>query len=198
MFERFVLPSRRAVMLAQEEARLANHDRITSGHLLCGLMAEEHGIAAQVMTSFGLSLVSVRAANEELLPAGTEPPSGHIPFTQDAKKVLEFALRESLQLGHNCIGVEHLLLGIIRSEGCDGSRILTGQGPGLGRWRQEVIVRISKERPQNVEPANLVPSASFDSETEALNAFVTLLERLDGDGRSRILRYLNSRFGPSA
>ena len=120
MFERFTDRARRVVVLAQEEARMLNHNYIGTEHILLGLIHEGEGVAAKALESLGISLEAVRQQVEEIIGQGQQAPSGHIPFTPRAKKVLELSLREALQLGHNYIGTEHILLGLIR-EG-DGRR----------------------------------------------------------------------------
>jgi ATP-dependent Clp protease ATP-binding subunit ClpA len=114
MFERFTNRARRAVVLAQEEARLLQHNYIGTEHLLLGLLAEGSGVGYQALTAEGISLEAVRGQVEQIVGQGDSTPSGHIPFTPRAKKVLELSLREALQLGHNYIGTEHMLLGLIR------------------------------------------------------------------------------------
>src|SRR5260370_1324525 len=114
MFERFTDRARRVVVLAKEEARMLNHSYIGSEHILLGLIHEGEGVAAKALESLGISVEAVRQQVEEIIGQGQQAPSGHIPFTPRAKKVLELALREALQLGHNYIGTEHILLGLIR------------------------------------------------------------------------------------
>src|SRR5262245_10642399 len=114
MFERFTNRARRVVVLAQEEARLAEHEHIGTEHILLGLLAGGSGVGYQALTAEGISLEAVRGQVEQLVGQGDSTPSGHIPFTPRAKKVLELSLREALQLGHNYIGTEHVLLGLIR------------------------------------------------------------------------------------
>ena len=114
MFERFTDRARRVVVLAQEEARMLNHNYIGTEHILLGLIHEGEGVAAKALESLGISLEGVRSQVEEIIGQGQQAPSGHIPFTPRAKKVLELSLREALQLGHNYIGTEHILLGLIR------------------------------------------------------------------------------------
>src|ERR1700722_14956299 len=114
MFERFTDRARRVVVLAQEEARMLNHNYIGTEHLLLGLIHEGQGVAARALGSLGVSLEAVRAQGEQIIGQGQEAPSGHIPFPPRAKKVLELSLRESRQLGHDYIGTEHLLLGLLR------------------------------------------------------------------------------------
>jgi ATP-dependent Clp protease ATP-binding subunit ClpC len=114
MFERFSGPARRVVVLAHEEARLLNHSYIGTEHLLLGLVHEREGVAARALASFGVVLDRVREQLGEMIGQGDSSPSGHVPFTPRAKKVLELALREALQLGHNYIGTEHVLLGLLQ------------------------------------------------------------------------------------
>jgi hypothetical protein len=114
LFERFTDRARRVVVLAQEEARLLNHSYIGTEHILLGLIHEGEGVAAKALESLAISLEAVRAQVEEIIGQGGSSPSGHIPFTPRAKKVLELSLREALQLGHNYIGTEHILLGLLR------------------------------------------------------------------------------------
>src|SRR5919206_602066 len=114
MFERFTDRARRVVVLAQEEARMLNHNYIGTEHILLGLIHEGEGVAAKALESLGISLDAVREQVQEIIGQGQQAPSGHIPFTPRAKKVLELSLREALQLGHSYIGTEHILLGLIR------------------------------------------------------------------------------------
>ena len=132
MFERFTDRARRVVVLAQEEARLLNHNYIGTEHLLLGLIDEEEGVAARgVLESLDVSLADARAQVEEIIGHGGQSPSGHIPFTPRAKKVLEMALREALQLGHNYIGTEHILLGLIREGEGVAAQVLSTFGLDL-------------------------------------------------------------------
>jgi ATP-dependent Clp protease ATP-binding subunit ClpC len=138
MFERFTDRARRVVVLAQEEARLLNHNYIGTEHILLGLIHEGEGVAAKALESLGISLEAVRAQVEEIIGQGQSAPTGHIPFTPRAKKVLELSLREALQLGHNYIGTEHILLGLIREGDGGAARVLAGRGADLATVRQEV------------------------------------------------------------
>ena len=139
MFERFTDRARRVVVLAQEEARMLNHNYIGTEHILLGLIHEGEGVAAKALESLGISLAAVRQQVEEIIGQGEDPPQGHIPFTPRAKKVLELSLREAQQLGHNYIGTEHILLGLI----CEGegvaAQVLVKLGADLNRVRQQVI-----------------------------------------------------------
>jgi len=139
MFERFTDRSRRVVVLAQEEARLLDHNYIGTEHLLLGLIREGEGVAAKALESLGVSLEAVRQRVLEIIGQGQEAPSGHIPFTPRAKKVLELSLREALQLGHDYIGTEHILLGLIREVDGVAAQVLVRLGADLNRVRQQVI-----------------------------------------------------------
>ena len=140
MFERFTDRARRVVVLAQEEARLLNHSYIGTEHLLLGLIHEGHGVAARALESLGISLEAVREQVEQIVGRGQQPPSGHIPFTPRAKKVMELAQRESDALGHSYIGTEHLLLGLIREGHGVAAQVLVGLGGDLNSARQQVIL----------------------------------------------------------
>ncbi|KAJ1684544.1 hypothetical protein LUZ63_020299 [Rhynchospora breviuscula] len=143
MFERFTDRARRVVVLAQEEARMLSHNYIGTEHILLGLIHEGDGIAAKALTSLSISLEGVRAQVEESIGPGQQAPSGHIPFTPRAKKVLELSLREALQLGHNYIGTEHILLGLIREGEGVAAQVLQKLGADLNRVRQQVIQLLS-------------------------------------------------------
>ena len=143
MFERFTDRARRVVVLAQEEARLLNHSYIGTEHILLGLIHEGEGVAAKALESLSISLEAVRSQVEEIIGQGGSSPSGHIPFTPRAKKVLELSLREALQLGHNYIGTEHILLGLIREGEGVAAQVLVKLGADLSRVRQQVIQLLS-------------------------------------------------------
>ncbi len=143
MFERFTDRARRVVVLAQEEARMLNHNYIGTEHILLGLIHEGEGVAAKALESMGISLDAVRAQVEEIIGQGQQAPSGHIPFTPRAKKVLELSLREALQLGHNYIGTEHILLGLIREGEGVAAQVLVKLGADLNRVRSTVIQLLS-------------------------------------------------------
>jgi ATP-dependent Clp protease ATP-binding subunit ClpC len=143
MFERFTDRARRVVVLAQEEARMLNHNYIGTEHILLGLIHEGEGVAAKALESLGISLEAVRSQVEEIIGQGQQAPSGHIPFTPRAKKVLELSLREALQLGHNYIGTEHILLGLIREGEGVAAQVLVKLGADLNRVRQQVIQLLS-------------------------------------------------------
>ena len=143
MFERFTERARRVVVLAQEEARLLNHNYIGTEHILLGLIHEGEGLAAQALQNLGIKLESVRTQVVETLGQGAQSPTGHIPFTPRAKKVLELSLREALQLGHNYIGTEHILLGLIREGEGVAAQVLVKLGADLHKVRQTVIHLLS-------------------------------------------------------
>ena len=139
MYEQFTDRARRAVVQAQEEAKMLNHNYIGTEHILLGLIHEGDGVAAKALESLGISLDAVRQQVEEIIGRGPQAPSGHIPFTPRAKKVFELALREALQLGHNYIGTEHILLGLIREGDGVAAQVLVKLGGDLNRVRQRVI-----------------------------------------------------------
>jgi ATP-dependent Clp protease ATP-binding subunit ClpC len=143
MFERFTDRARRVVVLAQEEARMLNHNYIGTEHILLGLIHEGEGVAAKALESLGISQEAVRSQVEEIIGQGQQAPSGHIPFTPRAKKVLELSLREALQLGHNYIGTEHILLGLLREGEGVAAQVLVKLGADLNRVRQQVIQLLS-------------------------------------------------------
>ena len=158
MFERFTDKARRVVVLAQEEARLLNHNYIGTEHVLLGLVREGEGVAAQALTSMGIGLDAVRGQVELIIGEGQAAPTGHIPFTPRAKKVLELSLREALQLSHNYIGTEHILLGLVREGEGVAAQVLQKLGADLDRVRQAVI-RLLGEKGQG-------PSAGPHEEVE--------------------------------
>ena len=143
MFERFTDRARRVVVLAQEEARLLNHNYIGTEHILLGLIHEGEGVAARALEGLGINLESVRSQVGEIIGQGSQAPTGHIPFTPRAKKVLELSLREALQLGHNYIGTEHILLGLIREGEGVAAQVLQQLGAELHKVRQTVIQLLS-------------------------------------------------------
>ena len=162
MFERFTDRARRVVVLAQEEARMLNHNYIGTEHILLGLIHEGEGVAAKALESLGISLEGVRQQVEEIIGQGQQAPSGHIPFTPRAKKVLELSLREALQLGHNYIGTEHILLGLIREGEGVAAQVLIKLGADLNRVRQQVLQLLSGY--QGKEPAGATAGGGSGSE----------------------------------
>jgi hypothetical protein len=170
MFERFTDRARRVVVLAQEEARLLNHNHIGTEHILLGLIHEGEGVAYLALTELGISLDAVRAQVEAEIGQGSEAPSGHIPFTPRAKKVLELSLREALQLGHNYIGTEHILLGLIREGEGVAARVLVGLGAGLDRVRQQVVQLLANTGASQAEQVAAGPSRARQEVVTAMVA----------------------------
>ena len=158
MFERFTDRARRVVVLAQEEARLLNHNYIGTEHILLGLIHEGEGVAARGLQSLGIRLDSVRSQVVDTIGQGHQSPSGHIPFTPRAKKVLELSLREALQLGHNYIGTEHILLGLIREGDGVAAQVLEKLGADLPKVRHTVIQLLSGGSGDEPAPAGTAPS----------------------------------------
>ena len=183
MFERFTDRARRVVVLAQEEARLLNHNYIGTEHILLGLIHEGEGVAARGLQSLGISLDSVRSQVVETIGQGHQSPSGHIPFTPRAKKVLELSLREALQLGHNYIGTEHILLGLIREGDGVAAQVLEKLGADLPKVRQTVIQLLSGGSADEPTPAGTAPSGrgSSVSGSTVLDQFGRNLTQLAGD-----------------
>src|SRR5690349_7488296 len=143
MFERFTERARQVVVLAQEEARILKHNYIGTEHILLGLLREEEGLAARVLESLDITVERVRAQVVRIVGSGEEVTSGQIPFTPRAKKVLELALREALSLGHNYIGTEHILLGLVRENEGVAARILLDFDADSEKIRNEVIRMLS-------------------------------------------------------
>ena len=143
MFERFTDRARRVIVLAQDEAKLLNHNFIGTEHVLLGLIHEGEGVAAKALESLGIALDAVRDQVEEIIGPGQQVPTGHIPFTPRAKKVLELSLREALQMNHNYIGTEHILLGLIREGEGVAAQVLIKLGADLGRVRSTVLQLIT-------------------------------------------------------
>jgi ATP-dependent Clp protease ATP-binding subunit ClpC len=143
VFERFTDRARRVVVYAQEEAQLLNHNYVGTEHLLLGLAHDGQGVAAKALESLGIRLEAVRVQVEAIIGRGQRAPSGHVPFTPRAKKVLELSLREAKQLGHNYIGTEHILLGLIREGEGVAAQVLVELGGDLSRVRQQVLQVLS-------------------------------------------------------
>jgi ATP-dependent Clp protease ATP-binding subunit ClpC len=147
MFERFTDRARLVVVRAQEEARRLDHDYVGTEHLLLGLIHESvGGMAARALESLGIGLETVRQRVEEVTDRGEQAPSGRILFTPQAKKVLELALLESIQLGHHYIGTEHILLGLIREGDGVAAQVLSGLGADLDGAREQVIRLLDEYR----------------------------------------------------
>ena len=160
MFERYTDRARRVVVLAQEEARMLNHNYIGTEHILLGLIHEGEGVAAKALESLGISLDAVRQQVEEIIGQGQQAPSGHIPFTPRAKKVLDLSRREASQFGHNYIGTEHILLGLIREGDGVAAQVLVKLGADLNRVRQQVIGMLRGQRAEDAPPPSGPPPAA--------------------------------------
>src|SRR5204863_209858 len=144
MFERFTDRARNAVVLAQEEARRLDHNYIGTEHILLGLLRDPDSVAGRALVRLGVSLDATRNAVEEIIGRGGTAPEGHIPFTPRAKKVLELSLREALQLGHNYIGTEHILLGLVREGDGVAAQILLRRAGSLERVREAVMTEVGR------------------------------------------------------
>jgi ATP-dependent Clp protease ATP-binding subunit ClpC len=194
MFERFTDRARRVVVLAQEEARMLNHNYIGTEHILLGLIHEGEGVAAKALESLGISLEAVRQQVEEIIGEGKQAPSGHIPFTPRAKKVLEFSLREAIELQNNYVGTEHILLGLIREGEGVAAQLLIKLGADLPRTRARVVQIVganhvkkptssdglSELAPSSGAPS---PSASAPSTSLVLDQFGRSLTQTAREGR---------------
>jgi ATP-dependent Clp protease ATP-binding subunit ClpC len=183
MFERFTDRARRVVVLAQEEARMLNHNYIGTEHILLGLIHEGEGVAAKALESLGISLEGVRQQVEEIIGQGQQAPSGHIPFTPRAKKVLELSLREALQLGHNYIGTEHILLGLIREGEGVAAQVLVKLGADLNRVRQQVIQLLSGYQGKEPAAAGTATGEAAPSTSLVLDQFGRNLTQAAREGK---------------
>ena len=183
MFERFTDRARRVVVLAQEEARMLNHNYIGTEHILLGLIHEGEGVAAKALESLGISLDAVREQVQEIIGQGQQAPSGHIPFTPRAKKVLELSLREALQLGHNYIGTEHILLGLIREGEGVAAQVLVKLGADLNRVRQQVIQLLSGYQTGQEKTAAGGPQEGTPSGSLVLDQFGRNLTQAAREGK---------------
>ena len=182
MFERFTDRARRVIVLAQEEARLLNHSHIGTEHLLLGLIHEGNGVAAKALESLGIGLEAVRQQVEEAAGRGEQTPGGRIPFTPRAKKVLELSRREALAMGHNYIGTEHILLGLIREGEGVAAQVLARLGADLNLVRQQVI-RVVHDRQDRDEPRTGLrarrSSRADGRERRLLSEILTGIESID-------------------
>jgi ATP-dependent Clp protease ATP-binding subunit ClpA len=182
MFERFTDRARRVVVLAQEEARMLNHNYIGTEHILLGLIHEGEGVAAKALESRGISLDAVRQQVEEIIGPGQQAPSGHIPFTPRAKKVLELTRREAEQLGHNYIGTEHILLGLIREGDGVAVQVLVRLGADLNRVRQQVIRLIHGQQLGRPPLGEGAPVTGVQARLDAVEGRLAAVEQRVGTG----------------
>lgn len=204
MFERYTDRARRAVVLAQEEARLLNHNYIGTEHLLLGLLHEGEGVAAQALIAAGFTLDNTRIAVEEMVSQGSTSPSGHIPFTPNAKKIQELGLREALQLGHNYVGGEHIFLGLLR-ESSDGkppihlaAQIIEKLGADRLALRKDVLTRIGQPDYKSPIMTGVVTATLTkvvpDPELKAMRAIIDALDGLDPAIQNRVVAWGYARF----
>ena len=180
VFERFTDRARRAVVLAQEEARRLDHDYIGTEHLLLGLVGERDGIAAKALGTFEISLDSARARVATLVGRGVAGPVGHIPFRPHAKKALELSLREALSLGHDYIGTEHLLLGLLRDGEGTGVEVLRSMGADPEQVRVRVLQLVT-ELGAGAEPGSSATVPGLSSRELTLSALEALIAFWEGD-----------------
>src|SRR5512137_2012134 len=184
MFERFTERARQVVVLAQEEARSLKHNYIGTEHLLLGLLREEEGVAARVLDGLEVSVEEVRAAVVRIVGSGEESPQGQIPFTPRAKKVLELALREALSLGHNYIGTEHILLGLVRENEGVAARILADFDADSEKIRNEIIRMLSGPgRRQQGQGGASGQGQGDKKSSKLLDQFGRNLTKLAADGK---------------
>ncbi len=204
MFERFTDRARNVVVLAQDEARMLNHNYIGTEHILLGLIHESRGIAAKALEAAGIGLEPARQRVAEIIGPGQLAPSGHIPFTPRAKKILELSLREALQLSHNYIGTEHILLGLIREGDGVAVHVLADLGADLNRLRQEVVqlqagnpMTEEMPRPARTQASARAAAARAESSAQA-RKLDEILSRLDSisDRLAAIERTLNPGTAP--
>lgn len=184
MFERFTDRARRVVVLAQEEAKMLNHNYIGTEHILLGLIHEGEGVAAKALEQMDISLDAVREQVEDIIGTGPQQPTGHIPFTPRAKKVLELSLREALQLGHSYIGTEHILLGLVREGEGVAAQVLVKLGADLNRVRQTVIQLLSGY--QGKEPQGVGAPVNAEAQpqgSQVLDQFGRNLTQAARDGK---------------
>ena len=176
MFERFTNRARRVIVDAQNEARRLSHNYIGPEHILLGLINEGDGVGANALEAMQISTDTVRRRIEEITGRGQAPPStGHIPFTPRAKKVLELSLREALQLGHNYIGTEHILLGLIHEGDGVAAQVLVGLGVELDRTRQLVIQILTGRHGEETASAG---AEDLRDRLAAMAARLTVIERM--------------------
>jgi ATP-dependent Clp protease ATP-binding subunit ClpC len=178
VFERFTERARQVVVLAQDEARSLKHDYIGTEHLLLGLLREEEGIAAGVLESLGVTLEEARAQVARIVGSGeAQFAGGQIPFTPRAKKVLELSLREALSLGHNWIGTEHVLLGLVRENEGVAARILLDFDADAEKLRNEVVRSLAGQTPKSGRPRKR-PGRARDEVSLDLRPLETGIESL--------------------
>jgi ATP-dependent Clp protease ATP-binding subunit ClpC len=200
MFERFTDRARRSVVLAQEEARMLDHGYIGTEHTLLGLLHEGDGIAARVLKELGFTLEDMREGVDEIIGRGSQPSSGHIPYSPRNKKVLELALREALQLGHNFIGTEHLLLGLTRdvTAGHTAAALMERAGSNAAAVRAATLTKIrgtvyTNEAGSRKVVATVAGLRLPDPELAAMQSVLAALAPLDEATRVRVMGWVSAR-----
>src|SRR5437764_11503972 len=183
MFERFTERARQVIVLAQDETRTLKHNYIGTEHILLGLLREEEGLAARVLDTLDITVEEVRAQVARIVGQGDEVTSGQIPFTPRAKKVLELALREALSLGHNYIGTEHILLGLVRANEGVAARILLDFDADSEKIRNEVIRMLSGPGGRRQQGAAAGQSEKRTGSSKLLDQFGRNLTKLASEGR---------------
>jgi ATP-dependent Clp protease ATP-binding subunit ClpC len=180
MFQRFTDRARRVVVFAQDEARGLNHSWIGTEHLLLAVIREGHGVGAKALESMQISLDAARQQVESIIGRGQEPVGdGHIAFTPRAKKVLELSLREALELGHDYIGTEHILLGLIREGDGVAAQVLVNLGSDLNRARQQVIQLLRGHQGRRTSIATI--GEELGDRLASMAARLAVIERRLGD-----------------
>jgi ATP-dependent Clp protease ATP-binding subunit ClpC len=180
MFERFTDRARQAVVVAQEEARLLDHNYIGTEHVLLGLLAQPESIAGRVLTQLGITLLATRADVEALVGRGEHTPSGHIPFTPRSKKVLELSLREALGFGHNYIGTEHILLGLVREGSGVAMQVLEARGATGSNIRTLVDAALTQSEATTAAAGAVI--AVDERRTVGADAVIAVARQLAGSG----------------
>ena len=188
VFERFTERARQVMVLAQDEARALRHNYIGSEHILLGLFREEEGLAARVLESFGMTVEQVRAEVRRTVGEGDDVTSSQIPFTPRAKRALELALREALNLGHNYVGTEHILLGLARLDEGVAIRILRERDADAARVRDEVIRMLSEPARRVPVPASVTPLDLASLVTTLAHAQEALAERQQFEAAAELRR----------
>jgi ATP-dependent Clp protease ATP-binding subunit ClpA len=180
MFERFTDRARRVVVLAQEEARMLDHNYIGTEHLLLGLVHEGAGVAAKALASLGISLEAVQQQVAEVIGRGQQPPSGHIPFTARAKKVLELSAREADALGHRHVGTGHVLLGLLGEGEGAGVQVLVRLGTDLTRVRDQVLQLVHGQADPDMTSEGFRPDDEAPARIDSLGGRLAAIERWVG------------------
>jgi ATP-dependent Clp protease ATP-binding subunit ClpC len=179
LFERFTDTARRVVVYAKEEALLLDHDHIGTEHILLGLLRDDTETAVQILSALGAGLPAARAQAEEIAGRGAQAPIGDIPFTPRAKKVLELSLREALQLGHNYIGSEHILLGLIREGEGEGAEILRRLGVDTEKVRRDILTGLRVRQQPRRSPGVFSAGGGMSAIESRLTAMEERLERIE-------------------